>query len=151
MPQLSLPIPDIGSPQSARMTTPRLSGVPPALPFPALFPQIERCSNPDNNSEFQEESGTIPQRLLLMNGKLVGERTGENPVMNSSTRVAHYSSSEKQAVDAAFLALLTRHPTPEESEHFAASLEKKNPKSKARASADLYWALINSTEFSWNR
>ena len=32
MPQLSLPIPDSGSPQSARMTTPRLSDVPPALP-----------------------------------------------------------------------------------------------------------------------
>lgn len=111
---------------------------------------VKRYGDQGEN-EFQEESGTIPQRLLLMNGKLVGERTGENPVMNSSTRVAHYSSSEKQAVDAAFLALLTRHPTPEESTHFAASLEKKNPKAKARASADLYWALINSTEFSWNR
>ncbi|MDF1740864.1 MAG: DUF1549 domain-containing protein [Verrucomicrobiales bacterium] len=111
---------------------------------------VKRYGDQGEN-EFQEESGTIPQRLLLMNGKLVGERTGENPVMNSSTRVAHYSSSEKQAVDAAFLALLTRLPTPEESDHFAASLEKKNPKAKARASADLYWALINSTEFSWNR
>lgn len=111
---------------------------------------VKRYGDQGEN-EFQEESGTIPQRLLLMNGKLVGERTGENPIMNSSTRVAHYSSSEKQAVEAAFLALLTRLPTTEESEHFAASLEKKNPKAKARASADLYWALINSTEFSWNR
>lgn len=111
---------------------------------------VKRYGDQGEN-EFQEESGTIPQRLLLMNGKLVGERTGENPLMNSSTRVAHYSSSEKQAVDAAFLALLTRLPTPEESDHFAASLKKKNPKAKARASADLYWALINSTEFSWNR
>jgi hypothetical protein len=111
---------------------------------------VKRYGDQGEN-EFQEESGTIPQRLLLMNGKLVGERTGENPIMNSSTRVAHYSSSEKQAVKAAFLALLTRKPTAEESDHFAESLKKKNPKAKARASADLYWALINSTEFSWNR
>lgn len=111
---------------------------------------VKRYGDQGEN-EFQEGSGTIPQRLLLMNGKLVGERTGENPIMNSSTRVARYSSSEKQAIEAAFLALLTRKPTPEELAYFEKSLIDKKQKPRDQASADMYWALINSTEFSWNR
>ena len=101
--------------------------------------------------EFAEESGTIPQRLLLMNGKLVNERTKPNPVMNSSTRLAHYAPSNAKTLDAAFLALLSRYPTDPEREHFTRLLEGKEKKARERAMADLYWSLINSTEFSWNR
>jgi hypothetical protein len=101
--------------------------------------------------EFAEESGTIPQRLLLMNGKLVNERTKPNPVMNSSTRLAHYAPSDAKTLDAAFLALLSRYPTDPEREHFTRLLEGKEKKARERAMADLYWSLINSTEFSWNR
>jgi hypothetical protein len=101
--------------------------------------------------EFAEEAGTIPQRLLLMNGKLVGERTKPDPIMNSSTRLANYASSDEQAIDAAFLATLTRLPTPDEKNHFAGLLRDTRKKQRERAMQDIYWALINSTEFSWNR
>jgi hypothetical protein len=101
--------------------------------------------------EFAEESGTIPQRLLLMNGKLVHERTKPNPVMNSSTRLANLAPSAAAALDAAFLAVLSRYPNEKERSHFAPLLAGLKKKERERALADLYWSLINSTEFSWNR
>ncbi|MEM1442413.1 MAG: hypothetical protein AAGF67_08725, partial [Verrucomicrobiota bacterium] len=101
--------------------------------------------------EFAEEAGTIPQRLLLMNGKLVAERTGPNPISNSVSRLAAYAPSETKALEAAFLATLTRLPGEEEKEHFLPRLEGKSKEEKERALEDIYWALINATEFSWNR
>jgi hypothetical protein len=101
--------------------------------------------------EFAGESGTIPQRLLLMNGKLVDERTQPNPIMNSSTRLAHYAPSDEATLDAAFLAVLSRYPTDPERGHFSPLLDGQTNKSRERTMADLYWSLINSTEFSWNR
>lgn len=102
-------------------------------------------------NEFQEEAGTIPQRLLLMNGKLVSERTGPNAILNSATRLADHAGSDELAVDAAFLATLSRQPSEEELSHFAAQLEDRKGQARHRAMEDIYWALINSTEFSWNR
>lgn len=101
--------------------------------------------------EFAEESGTIPQRLLLMNGKLVHERTEPNPVMNSSTRLANHAPSDEATLDASFLAVLSRYPNEREQAHFSPLLAGLKKKERERALADLYWSLINSTEFSWNR
>ncbi len=111
---------------------------------------VKRYGDPGEDT-FAEESGTIPQRLLLMNGNLVKERTDPNPVMNSSTRIADYAPSDQRAVEAAFLAALTRYPNEEERVHFADLISGTTKKNRELALADLYWALINSTEFSWNR
>lgn len=101
--------------------------------------------------EFAGESGTIPQRLLLMNGKLVRERTEPNPIMNASTRLAKVAPSDETAVRAAFLASLTRHPEPAELGHFVGVLAGLKGKDRDEAFTDLCWTLINTTEFSWNR
>jgi len=98
--------------------------------------------------EFDGRGGTIPQRLLLMNGKVVRERTGENP-FNGPTRIAWLAPDDPKAVEAAYLAALTRRPTPEEAAHFGRALADKDLK-RAQRLEDLFWALINSTEFSWN-
>ena len=111
---------------------------------------VKRYGDQGEN-EFAEEAGTIPQRLLLMNGKLVAERTGPNPIMNSATRIANYSPSNEEALNVAFLATLTRLPNEREREHFIPQLSEFKKKGKDRAMADVFWALINSTEFSWNR
>lgn len=111
---------------------------------------VKRYGDQGEN-EFLEEAGTIPQRLLLMNGKLVSERTKPNPIMNSTTRLAHYASTDTDAIEAAFLATLTRFPSEEESAHFAMLLDETSDNQRERVMEDIYWALINSTEFSWNR
>ena len=102
-------------------------------------------------AEFQEESGTIPQRLLLMNGKLVGERIKPNPVMNAPARLAGFDADNEKVIEAAFLTAFTRYPDTAEQEHFVSLIENERNKARGRAMSDIYWALFNSTEFSWNR
>jgi hypothetical protein len=46
--------------------------------------------------------------------------------------------------------VLTRRPTEEERAHFLARLADRERRNRAQALEDLYWVLVNSTEFSWN-
>lgn len=100
--------------------------------------------------EFADRGGTIPQRLLLMNGELVKERTKEDPVFNAATRIALLASDASRAVEVAYLTVLTRRPSPEEWKHFTDRLEPTRGNARVAALEDLCWTLINSTEFSWN-
>lgn len=100
--------------------------------------------------EFLDRGGTIPQRLLLMNGELVKERTKENPVLNAATHIAMLASDSSKAVEVAYLTVLTRRPSDEEWKHFTARIEPTRGNARVAALEDLCWTLINSTEFSWN-
>ncbi len=111
---------------------------------------VERFGDP-GESELIESAGTIPQRLLMMNGELVKQRTEPNAAMNSATRLARQSPSDISAIDTAFLCTLTRIPSAGEASHFAKVLAGTEGKVRDRAMEDIFWALINSTEFSWNR
>jgi hypothetical protein len=98
--------------------------------------------------EFDGRSGTIPQRLLMMNGKLVHDRT-KAELANASARIAWMAPDDSSAVEAAYLAVLTRRPTATEAAYFVRSLAEQSS-NRAQGIEDLYWTLINSTEFSWN-
>ena len=100
--------------------------------------------------EFSAGSGTIPQRLTFMNGELVEERTEENLVMNAATRIGVLAPNDEVAVEIAYLATLTRRPTPEELAYFTEQLHGTKKKKRAKEMQDLFWSLINSTEFAWN-
>ncbi|MBI1371658.1 MAG: DUF1549 domain-containing protein [Phycisphaera sp.] len=100
--------------------------------------------------EFVDRGGTIPQRLLMMNGNMVKDRTKENLVMNAATRIAVLAPDDATAIETAYLAVLSRRPTDAEREHFVTRLKDTKGPSRNRALEDLYWVLINSTEFSWD-
>lgn len=100
--------------------------------------------------EFTPGSGTISQRLLLMNGELVHGRTKENIVMNASTRIASLAPDDATAVETAFKCVLTRSPNSTERTYFINQLEGKQGKPRNQVMEDLYWTLMNATEFSWN-
>jgi hypothetical protein len=100
--------------------------------------------------EFTERGSTIPQRLLMMNGNLVTERTRPNPIISASTRIAVLTGDLQTQLDAAFLAVLSRRPTPEESRHFTVRLRDLESRNREQAVEDLYWTLVNSSEFCWN-
>jgi hypothetical protein len=102
------------------------------------------------DDEFTDQGSTIPQRLLLMNGQLVKERTRPQPLISATHRLATLSRDPRSQVEAAYLTVLTRRPTPQEHAHFVARLEEAAPRNRGQALEDLYWTLINSTEFSWN-
>jgi hypothetical protein len=98
--------------------------------------------------EFEGRGGTIPQRLLLMNGELVREKLKEGP-LNAATRIAWQAGDDRTAIQAAYLATLTRRPTAAELAHFERLLADPELKRTERLE-DLFWALVNVTEFSWN-
>jgi hypothetical protein len=66
------------------------------------------------------------------------------------TRIALLAPDEKAALEAAYLAVLTRRPSAREIEHWTPRLAGRNGKQRGPAIEDLYWVLINSSEFSWN-
>lgn len=99
--------------------------------------------------EFDARAGTIPQRLLMMNGKIVRERIEDGPFPASSS-LARLAPDDRQAVEAAYLVVLTRRPTDEELGHFIGRLDASTGDERKHRIADLFWTLINSTEFSWN-
>jgi hypothetical protein len=85
-----------------------------------------------------------------MNGNLVKDRTGNNPLTTASTHIAMLTGKQDKQVEAAYLAILTRRPSNEELTHFVARLKDRENRNRAQALEDLYWTLVNSTEFSWN-
>lgn len=100
--------------------------------------------------ELEMHGGTIPQRLLLMNGELIRDRTkNDNPFL-AANRIANYARDDERAVEAAYLATLSRRPSAEEAKHFAGRLKETRGSRRTDAMEDLFWDLLNSTEFSWN-
>jgi hypothetical protein len=98
--------------------------------------------------EFDGRGGTIPQRLLLMNGKMVRERVAAE-MMNAIGRIAWMAPEDPKAIETAYLAALSRRPTAEEAAHFQQTLAQSN-QGRQQHLEDLFWALVNSAEFSWN-
>ncbi|MCA9120938.1 MAG: DUF1553 domain-containing protein [Planctomycetales bacterium] len=100
--------------------------------------------------EFEDRAGTIAQRLLMMNGELVKERSQPNPFLNATTRISVLAPTDEKAVETSYLTVLSRLPTAEEQSHFAKLLSGTKGDDRSKCLEDLYWVLVNSTEFSWN-
>ncbi|MDF1663826.1 MAG: DUF1549 domain-containing protein [Planctomycetota bacterium] len=99
--------------------------------------------------KFESGVGTIPQRLLLMNGKIARERI-KGDILNASGHIAMLTRNDAQAIEAMWLCIFSRRPSPEELEHFEAKLTGLKGDKRKRALEDIHWTLVNSTEFSWN-
>ncbi|MHB1562175.1 MAG: DUF1549 domain-containing protein [Isosphaeraceae bacterium] len=96
--------------------------------------------------EFAGRAGTIPQRLLLMNGEVVREQLKDG-LFSASSNIATLAPDDRKA---AYLTVLTRRPTDEELAHFAARLAGTTGNERKERLSDLCWTLINTTEFSWD-
>ncbi|MEE2640648.1 MAG: DUF1553 domain-containing protein [Planctomycetota bacterium] len=102
--------------------------------------------------EFRNRSGTIQQKNIMMNGKLVGERTQANDLMvNAAGQIARMAEGDQQAIETLFLVVLTRQPTPGESEFLVNLLrEAANENQRTRVIEDILWSLFNKLEFLRN-
>jgi hypothetical protein len=100
--------------------------------------------------ELLPQGGTIPQRLLMMNGNVVEQKTDYNLLLNAATQIALLAPSDAKAIEVAYLATLTRRPTEAEAAYFLSRLAEDKTRNRYQKLEDLYWTLINSTEFSWN-
>lgn len=104
--------------------------------------------------ELLQQTGTIPQALLRMNGKFTRDRTRAE-MLNSAGQIINYSRDDESMIDNCFLACLTRPPSIEERQEFAgrlatASEHRQSERERQRVVEDLFWVLFNSPEFSWN-
>jgi hypothetical protein len=109
---------------------------------------VKRYGDADDD-EFARAHGTIPQRLLMMNGDLVNGKTKEE-LLNAATHVAMLAADDKAAVESAYLMVLTRRPTEKESDYFIRKIDGSRGDERKRRLADIFWTLFNSSEMSWN-
>lgn len=98
--------------------------------------------------EFVTDNLTISQRLVMLNGDLVDESVDDNPFLNATSHVRMFSEGDETTVRNAYLCVLNRYPSMEEAVHFGQRIEEADQ--RAEAVEDLFWTLLNSSEFAWN-
>jgi hypothetical protein len=87
----------------------------------------------------------------MMNNQLIVTATNPDQGIVLGAIVAAPFMSDADKIEALFLAALSRKPTPEESAKFLRYVEKGGATgNKKKALADVFWALLNSTEFLFN-
>jgi hypothetical protein len=86
----------------------------------------------------------------MMNGNFVKDRTRSSDGLNAAARIAAIAEDDEDAVRITYLCVLTRLPTKTERDHFILAIHGANAEQRERVLEDLFWTLINSTEFSWN-
>jgi len=113
--------------------------------FRLLF---DRLFGIDPSIANEDVVGTIPQALFLMNSPMINNRTHARP----GTVLGEILSSapnNRAALGALYLRVLSRQPTNQEVEicgRYLSTLDNRN-----EAFEDIYWSLINSTEFLTRR
>lgn len=106
----------------------------------------------DNSVDKKTEQQTsILQALALMNGKLVADVTS---LERSQTLAALLDSpflSHQQRLESLFLAALSRPMRPDEERRLIRYVDSGGPSRDSRkALADVFWVLLNSSEFCLN-
>ncbi|MGZ0169352.1 MAG: DUF1553 domain-containing protein [Planctomycetales bacterium] len=110
---------------------------------------IEQFS--DSNSSPTERQTSVLQALSMMNGRLVNDATGLESSRTIAGILDYPGFDDSRRVEALFLATLNRRPRPEELERFVKYVEAEGAdKESSRAVSDVFWTLLNSSEFSLN-
>jgi len=96
---------------------------------------------------------TILQALALMNGKLIADATSleRSETLAAVLNAPFFSNADR--IETLFLATLSRKPAAKEMQRFLAHVEKADEDgqgSSKEALADVFWILLNSSEFILN-
>ncbi len=119
----------------------------------------------DSNSEPTERQTSVLQALSMMNGRLINDATGLQSSRTLAGILDYPGFDNSRRIETLFLATLNRRPRPDELERFVAYVDsstaeeppgKRQPGEKQRfekrdkALSDVFWTLLNSSEFSLN-
>jgi hypothetical protein len=121
--------------------------------FGSLSPQAQFLAKFNDPHDHPAEVQTsIQQALFLMNSKFVEEVTDlEKSTVLAAVAHAGPSRSTAQRIEDLYLATLARKPRPEEAERLVRYVEDGgSARDKKTALRDVFWALLNSTEFILN-
>jgi hypothetical protein len=97
-----------------------------------------------------ERQTSILQTLTLMNGQLLATATDpkQSPLLAAVAEAPWLDTAGQ--VEALYLASYSRPPRPEERARLVAYVERSRPSDRRQALADVFWALLNSSEFLFN-
>jgi hypothetical protein len=95
-----------------------------------------------------EPQSTILQALALINGRFIADATSLAESRTLAAVVDAPFLDRDGKIEALFLTTLSRRPSDGERQRFTAVVEKDADPS--RAYADIFWTLLNTTEFSVN-
>jgi hypothetical protein len=128
----------------------RLPGMPVSLDEDPMRIEFVRRMRTPPGQPTQYRAGTL-QVLMLMNGEFTDAVSSSVRSSLLGALEAPYLTNEER-VDALFLATLAREPSGEEREACLAELAAtETPAERRRVQSDILWALLNSTEFAFNR
>ena len=112
-----------------------------------IYLQLVHLFDNDDSNPVVEFEGTIPQALLLLNGRLTNETTDENGNRPFDEMIARKDLNEEGKIRWIYLQTLSRNITNTE----LAALEKHLQGNEGRAIyQDIMWTLMNSNEFLFN-
>jgi hypothetical protein len=123
---------------------PAASSAPAVARHSGLRHMVYQAFKVDPSLPAEEVQGTIPQALLMMNSVLVNTFVSAN----NRTYLADLLSrklSDEEILRAMYQRTLARKPRPEEVQICKRYLKKVS--NRKEAFEDIYWSLVNSTEF----
>lgn len=98
-----------------------------------------------------DQQTSILQALTLMNGNFINNQTSVERSRTFAAVVDAPFLNVEGKIETLFLATLSRKPTREEAEKYASYVDRGGVTSdKNKALADVFWALLNSSEFILN-
>lgn len=108
---------------------------------------LEKFTDQEKKTEYHT---SIPQALTMMNNKLINDATdpSKGRILGAVVDSSFMNTSEK--IETLVLAALSRKPTKEEAAKFLTYVQKQGSRNEKKALSDVYWALLNSTEFKFN-
>ncbi len=104
-------------------------------------------SDDENARDVDDHSGSIPQALLVMNGALMATAT-DGKAKNMLQQVLKEQGDFNKRLDEIYLATLSRLPTEQENGRCKDFLQRSE--NETQAWEDIFWSLLNCTEFSTN-
>jgi hypothetical protein len=124
----------------------------PAAERPFTFgPRSEFLGKFASTEKLTEKQTSILQALTLMNGRLVNDQTSLDRSQFLAGVVDAPFLDTKGKVEALFLASLSRLPAPNEADKFGSYVDRGGAGGdKKKAVTDVFWALLNSSEFVLN-
>jgi hypothetical protein len=108
---------------------------------------ISRMNEAASNSP-DEFHGGIPQSLLLMNGQLTSDATDLEQSRTLRGVLDAPFLDREQKLDTLYLAVFSRIPRPEEKQFLLDHIAKhSDAEQQKQAYAEIFWGLLNSSEF----
>ncbi len=114
-------------------------------------PRREFVAKFSSTEKITEKQKSILQALTMMNGRFVTDQTtlAKSVYLDGIVQSPFWTTREK--VDMLFLATLSRPPAAPEAERFASYVDRGGANGDPKkALGDVFWVLLNSSEFSLN-